>query len=106
VLFDDVEDRTNAAWTRIILAEVYLQILSGDERPPMAVVLKNIVPIASTIAFGVRRAKALLEQAAAHSQLSEHGIIRARINMDLGLLHKHKKQSVLARQFLEKDVQR
>jgi class 3 adenylate cyclase/tetratricopeptide (TPR) repeat protein len=101
-LFDDVEDRTNAAWARIVLAEIYLQILSGDEKPSMAFLMKNIVPIASTIAFGAGRVKVLLEKAAAHSQLSESGMIRARINMNLGLLHKHKKQPALARRYLEK----
>jgi hypothetical protein len=52
--------------------------------------------------FGARRIETLLEKASRHPQLDERGTIRARINMDFGLLYKLKKQPALARQFLEK----
>ena len=38
---DAIEDRTRAAWGRIILAEIYIQILSGGEKPPVAVLIRN-----------------------------------------------------------------
>jgi hypothetical protein len=43
----------------------------------------------------------LLDQAARNEQLHKDGAIRARINMDMGLLYKLQKRPALARQFLE-----
>ena len=51
---------------------------------------------------GVRRIEALLEQVGRAPHLHEQGVMRARINMIIGLLHKFKKEPKLARQFLEK----
>src|SRR5208283_4073019 len=77
---DAAGDRTVAAWTRITLAETYMQILSGKDKPTAIVVLKNFWTIASATVFGARRARALLREAEAHKQFSERGVIFARIN--------------------------
>jgi tetratricopeptide (TPR) repeat protein len=93
--------RSMAAWNRITLAEIYLEILTARERPPMSIMVKNLWTLLASMLFGARRAEALLEKAAAHEQLHERGAFRARINMDLGLLYKLKRQPGRARTFLE-----
>jgi hypothetical protein len=93
--------RSMAAWNRITLAEIYLEILTARERPPMRIIVKNLRTFLASMLFGARRAEELLEKAAAHEQLHERGALRARINMDLGLLYKLKKQPDRARIFLE-----
>lgn len=93
--------RTMAAWNRITLAEIYLEILTARERPPMRIIVRNLSTLMGSMLFGARRAEALLEKAAAHEQLHERGALRARINMDLGLLYKLKRQPGRARTFLE-----
>jgi hypothetical protein len=99
---DSAGDRTVAAWTRITLAEIYIQILSGKDRPPAVVILKNFWTIVDTMIFGVRRARALLREAEADKQLSERGVIFARINLNLGMLSAMKNKRDEARRYLEK----
>lgn len=99
---DSVADRTRAAVGRIILAEIYIQIISGKEKPQPAVLLKNLATIVGAMIFGARRARALLEKAALHKQLSERGVIMARVNFDLGVLSAMKKKREEARRYFEK----
>jgi class 3 adenylate cyclase/tetratricopeptide (TPR) repeat protein len=89
-------------WNRIILAEVYLELLTSTQRPPLLFLLRNLGSIVRARLYGKRRALRLLEQASRFKQLHERGVIRARINTDLGLLYKLKGQPAVARQFLEK----
>jgi hypothetical protein len=58
-------DRPNGAWNRVILAEIYLQIVGLHRVPPAHVVLKNLGTIVGAKLFGVRRARILLEQSGA-----------------------------------------
>jgi hypothetical protein len=95
-------ERTIATLNRLTLAEVYLEMISSRQMPPLSVILRNLPIILGAKLFGARRARALLEQASRHEQLHERGAIRARINMNLGLLYKLKKKPELARQFLER----
>jgi len=50
---------------RIYLAEIYIQILSSKQKPSAAVLLRNLWTIIGAMAFGARRARALLQEAAA-----------------------------------------
>jgi class 3 adenylate cyclase len=97
-------DSTLAAFGRIALAEFYIQALSGkrERRPAGAVIFKNLGAVIATLLFGARRAKALLEEVASHRQLSEHGIVIARVNLNLGLLHATRRKFEKARSHLEK----
>jgi class 3 adenylate cyclase/tetratricopeptide (TPR) repeat protein len=79
-------DRTQAAFARILLAEVYIQILAGGRKPPMAVLIRNLPALAAAKLRGTRRAAALLETAASHQQLSRDGVAIARIDFDRGQL--------------------
>lgn len=102
VRLDSEGDRTIAAWTRITLAEIYIQILSGKDKPPATVILKNFLTILGARMFGVRRARALLREAEAHKQLSERGVIFARINLNLGVLSVMENKRAEAKRYLEK----
>jgi len=65
------------------------------------VILKNLDTILAARLFGARRVRALLEQVAQQDHFSEHGTIRARINMELGLLYKVERNPDRARKHLE-----
>jgi class 3 adenylate cyclase len=90
------------AWERVLLAEIYIEILSGRKKPRVAVVLKNFWAIVDAVVFGARHARTLLHQAASVKQLSERGVLVARINYDLGVLSAMKKKRDEARGYLEK----
>jgi len=91
-----------ATFNKIPLAEIYLEMLTSRARPPLSVILRNLGTILRIKLFGMRRIKVLLEQAARAPHLDERGVTRARINMNIGLLHKLKKEPNLARQYLQK----
>jgi class 3 adenylate cyclase len=98
---DLVGDQTRAALCRIILAEIYIQMISGKEEPQAAVLLKNLKTIVGAMIFGARRARALLVKAASHKQLSKRGVTIARVNFDLGVLSAMKKKRDEARRYFE-----
>ena len=100
--YDARGERFYANSTKLPLAEIYLKMLTSRARPPLSVILRNLGIVLRVKFFGVRRIQALLEQAGRSPHQSESSIIRARINMNIGLLHKLKKEPDLARQFLEK----
>jgi class 3 adenylate cyclase len=91
-----------ATFNRIPLAEIYLQMLASRVRPSLSVILRNLGTILRIKFLGMRRIEVLLEQAARAPHLDERGVTHARINMNIGLLHKLKKEPKLARHFLEK----
>lgn len=95
-------DRGNAWWNRVFLAEIYIEILASQQQVALGVLLKNFGVLLRGKLFGARLARALLEEAGQEPRLHDQGTLRARINMDLGLLHKITKQRGLARQYLEK----
>ena len=99
---DKAGDRGNACWNRIFLAEIYIEILASQQQVALGVLLKNFGTILRGKLFGARLARALLDEAGQHPQLHGQGTLRARIDMDLGLLHKMSKHPGLARQYLEK----
>jgi hypothetical protein len=102
VRLDSAGDRTVAAWTRIILAEICIEILLGKDKPPAIVILKNFWTIVGARMFGLRRARALLREAEAHKQLSEQGVSFARINLNLGILSAMENKHADAKRHLEK----
>ena len=79
-------DRTQASFIRILLAEVYIQILAGGRKPPAAVMVRNLPTLAAARLRGVRRARVLLDAAAANKQFSREGAAIARIDFDRGQL--------------------
>ena len=59
---DRIGDQSPGAFARIILAEIYIQILSGKDKPPASVLLKNLWAILYAMVFGARRARTLLQE--------------------------------------------
>src|SRR5262249_23514543 len=53
-----------ATYTKNSLAEIYLEMLTSRARPPLSVILKNVVTILRVKFIGMRRIEVLLEQAA------------------------------------------
>jgi hypothetical protein len=89
-------------WNRIILAEVYLELLTSTRKPPLSFLIRNCGSIIRARLYGKRRALMLLEQASRYEQLHERGVIRARINTDMALVYKLNGQAKAARRLLEK----
>ena len=100
--YDARGDILYATFTKVAVAEIYLEMLTSRARPPLSVIVRNLGMVLRVKFSGVRRVEALLEQAGQAPHLHECGTSRARINMNIGLLHKLKKEPDLARQFLEK----
>jgi hypothetical protein len=98
---DELGHVGGGAWERIILAEIYIEILSGRQKPPTSVVLKNFWTIIGVICFGAQRARKLLQRAAEVSQLSEQGAAIARIKFDLGSLAAINKKRDEARSYFK-----
>jgi class 3 adenylate cyclase/tetratricopeptide (TPR) repeat protein len=97
-----VGDRTQAAFSRVLLAEIYIQILAGGRKASVAVIARNLPSLAIGKLLGARRAWALLEAAAAHKQLSEDGVVIARINYNRGVLSQMRRRPAEARQYFER----
>ena len=99
---DATGDQTRAAMSRIILAEVCIEILSGKEKPGVMVLFRNFWTVTGALIFGASRARRLLRQAAAVKKLSERGVFVARINYDLGVLSAMNRRSEEARAYFNR----
>jgi len=95
-------------FSRLNLAELYIEILTSKEAPPLAIVFRNITTVLSVKMTGQRRAMELLERLVDNKQLNSQvfqlnsqGFLVGRIQMNLGLVHKFGKRNELARKYLE-----
>jgi tetratricopeptide (TPR) repeat protein len=89
-----------ADWYRIFLCEIYLEIISGTEKPSATVIARNILSIAAVTLTAEKRICALVEKARQNPQIDPNGHHIGRSEMILGLLYKAKKKRVLATQHL------
>jgi tetratricopeptide (TPR) repeat protein len=89
-----------ATWNRIALAEIYLAIVSNSGGSSVRVLLANLRVIFVGKLFGVRRGIELLEDARKYKQIHERGVLRARIDMDIGLFMVRKQRFDGARERL------
>jgi hypothetical protein len=89
--------RAVADWARILLAEVYLQLLTGKEKPGIRVLLPNLVFLIRTLPFAAQMALRLLSQASANQQFGKSTTMAARISFGIGLVCKIKKRGKEAR---------
>jgi hypothetical protein len=89
-----------ADWNRQNLAEIYLQIMAGTEKPPFWILLKNLPVLLTIIPTASSRIRALVEQSQDNPQLDPDGHYVGRANMLLGSLYKVKKNRALALQHL------
>jgi hypothetical protein len=95
-------DRSFAGFVRILLAEVYIQILIGGRRAPMAVIVRNLPTFLSARLRGAERARALLEAAAANPQFEPEGAAIARIDFNRGQLWRLSRRPGEARKCFER----
>ena len=88
--------RDAADWYRLFLAEIYLQIIEGNEKPPIMVLLKNIPVLLEVTLTASRKIPELTSAVLKNPRLHSSGHHVARAQMILGLLYKVKKKHALA----------
>src|SRR6185437_15626774 len=92
--------RTAADWYRIMLCDVYLEILTGKEKPPFKVLLRNL----RTLFRLMFTAAAQVEKLAGEVRMNQHfhpnGHHIGHIEMVVGLLFKFRKKRDEARRHL------
>jgi hypothetical protein len=94
--------RTGADFERRNLAEVYLQIIVGKEKPTASVLLKNFPVLLKVILTGPARIRTLIAHVLENPRFDPAGIHIGRAQMIIGLLYKAKNKRALARQHLTK----
>ncbi len=97
-----VGDRTLAGFARILLAEIYIQVLNGGQRPPLRVILRNLPTLMAARLQGARRASALIETAASNSQWDANSAALARIDFNRGELWRLRRRPAKARECFER----
>jgi hypothetical protein len=91
-----------ADWTRIFLAETYLELLSSKEKPGIGVIARNFILLVRKLPFAARMATGLLAQAWANEQIGKSTGLAARISFDMGLACKARRRPGEARMHLER----
>ena len=99
---DAVGDRTLAGFARILLAEIYIRVLSGGRRLPLRVILRNLPTLVAARLRGARRANALIERAAENAQWDADGATSARIDFNRGELWRLRRRPAKARECFER----
>jgi hypothetical protein len=92
--------RAAADWYRMFLSEIYLEIVSGKEKPAAKVVARNLFTIVATIVRAEKPIQSLVEKVRQNPQFDLQGHHIGRCEMILGLLYKAKKKRALAIQHL------
>jgi class 3 adenylate cyclase len=87
-------------WYRGSLAEVYLEIIAGNEKLPFTTLLKNLPILLRILATASSRIRALITQVLENSHLDPAGFHTGRAQMILGLFFKVRKKRALAIQHL------
>jgi hypothetical protein len=83
-----VEDNPGRDFSRMLLAEIYIELLAPKKKAPISVVLKNLPFLIKTALTGRKTAMTLLLEARKNLIFSEVGYHRARIDADLAILYK------------------
>ena len=81
-----------ADWYRMFLCEIYLEIISGTERPPVKVFIRNILTLAAVLFTAEKRICALVGRVRENPQFDPNCHHIGRCEMILGLLYKAKKK--------------
>jgi hypothetical protein len=92
--------RDGADRYRLFLAEVYLQIIVGKEKPPILTLLKNIPILLKVTVTAASRIRDLIAHVLENPHFDPAGHHVGRAQMILGLLYKAKKKRALALQHL------
>jgi class 3 adenylate cyclase len=82
--------RLHAEWTRIVLAQLYLDVLTSEERPALGLILRNLFFIIRVKASGARTVISLLETTLKYPNFNaEEGFWKGQIYFLMGLAYKH-----------------
>jgi class 3 adenylate cyclase len=92
--------RDMADWSRLYLAEVYLEIIAGREKPPFLTLLKNLPILLKVMVTAPSRIPDLMKRVMENLHFDPAGHFVGRAKMILGLLYKVKKKRALAVQHL------
>ena len=99
--------RFMADWSRLTLAEIYLQFIAGNEKPPLPTLLRNLPTLLRNLPILVRvmvtapsRIPDLLKRVLANPHFDPAGHHIGRAQMILGLFYKVRKKRALALQHL------
>jgi hypothetical protein len=99
--------RAMADWSRLGLAEIYLQMIAGNEKPPLPTLLRNLPTLIRNLPIILRavmtaqtRIPDLLKRVLANPHFDPAGHHIGRAQMILGLFYKVKKKRALALQHL------
>jgi hypothetical protein len=93
--YQDVAD-----WLHLFLSEIYLQIISGNEKLPFTTLLKNLPVLLKVMATAASRIRALMALVLKNPHFDPEGHHVGRAQMILGLLNKIKKKRALALEHL------
>ena len=85
---------------RLLVSELYLRIISGNEKLPLGVLLKNLPILLKVMVTAPSRIRALIAQIRQNPHFDPTGHHIGRAQMNLGLLYKVKKNRELAVQHL------
>jgi len=92
--------RVPADWYRLVLCEIYLQIIAGNEKLLLPVLLRNLPIILKVIATASFRIRTLVASVLENPTFDPEGSFVGWANMILGLLYRIKKKDTLAVQHL------
>jgi class 3 adenylate cyclase/tetratricopeptide (TPR) repeat protein len=82
---------------RLLLSEYYIELLCGAKKLSIGMIVKNPLFVVNAKRWASSRAETLLRAALKNSQFSERGVLRARIDFNLGMIHKAMGRLELAR---------
>jgi hypothetical protein len=94
------EHRVAADWYRMFLCEIYLEIISGKEKPPLRVLMRNALTLMVVTFSAQKRVAALVARVRENPQFDPNGHHIARCEMIMGRLYKAKNKRALAIQHL------
>jgi hypothetical protein len=102
ILRREKEDyRFMADWFRLYLAELYLEMIAGNEKPPpLSILIRNLPTILRVMITAPSRIPDLLKRVMANPHFDPAGHHIGRAQMVLGLFYKVKKKRALAVQHL------
>ena len=92
--------RVAADWYRLILGDLYLQIIGGNEKLPLPILLRNLPILLTVIVTASSHIRTLVAHVVKNPQFDPNGHFVGWANMILGLLYKTKKKHALAIQHL------
>ena len=92
--------RGTSDWYRILLSEVYLQIIGGKEKPPLLSIMKNLPILLRVMVTGSSRIRKLIAHVLENPNFHPEGHFVGHAQMTLGLLFKIRKKHALALQHL------